>query len=77
MADSLRYYGLCGAASRSLGEDWWLGLRDLRNELSHDYPDDSETVVERIAELIEKSQGLLTFWNEFRAKIEKDTISNA
>jgi hypothetical protein len=48
----------------------WLHLRDLRNDLTHDYPDDDEETAKCIAKLLVDAQALLTFWEQLKPKLE-------
>ena len=47
---------------------WWLELREMRNTLTHDYPDDLLRS-EHLNALIPKSYELLDFWKKFKEKI--------
>lgn len=49
--------------------NWWVDLRSLRNQLSHDYHDDYESIANDFNQLIIQSKELLVFWTNFKAKI--------
>lgn len=49
--------------------NWWIGLRNLRNNMTHDYPDDTITIAKTINDLVVKSQQLLVYWNELKPKL--------
>jgi len=54
--------------------EWWDDLRELRNDFIHDYPTDHEKVQEmpvKITKLMNKSQELISFWADFKTKIQK------
>jgi hypothetical protein len=48
---------------------WWLEMRDLRNQITHDYEDDYETIAEHTNTLIQQSHKLLTYWQQLRPKL--------
>lgn len=40
----------------------WKELREIRNEIAHDYPDDEETIVRKINECATHCEALLKIW---------------
>jgi len=50
---------------------WWIDLRELRNTVTHDYPDSNEEIAKHIEELLSKSQGLLDYWKTLKPKLEQ------
>lgn len=48
---------------------WWMNLRDLRNDITHDYPDETEVIAEHVNGLVIKAQELLTYWAELKPKV--------
>ncbi|MCK5735702.1 MAG: hypothetical protein KAH21_04450, partial [Spirochaetaceae bacterium] len=54
----------------------WLEFRSLRNELSHEYPDQSDTTVEILNRLINLMPEFLALYNHFIASItERNLLS--
>lgn len=49
---------------------WWISLRDLRNDITHDYPDDTHVIAEHVNGLVIKSCELLNYWKELKPKVE-------
>lgn len=49
--------------------NWWMGLREIRNQVSHDYPDDYELICSHVALLVVKARELLEYWKDLRTKI--------
>ena len=54
-----------------ISPEWWMNLRELRNEFTHDYPEEPGEIAPRIHDIILKSKELLVFWNEFNVKIKQ------
>ena len=50
--------------------DWWMELRELRNQITHDYPDDYEILSKHFCALITSVHELLVFWGELKLKID-------
>ena len=50
--------------------DWWMELRELRNQITHDYPDDYEILAKHFCALITSVHELLVFWGELKLKID-------
>jgi uncharacterized protein with HEPN domain len=48
---------------------WWLKIRDLRNQITHDYEDDYETIAEHTNTLIEQSHKLLAYWDYLKPRL--------
>jgi glycerophosphoryl diester phosphodiesterase len=44
----------------------WLELREIRNSLSHDYPDDLDEIVDTINEVFEKVEFLKNIYNSIK-----------
>ena len=49
---------------------WWMDLRELRNEVMHDYPDDYKAISEHMSILVVQANKLLQFWEALKKKIE-------
>jgi uncharacterized protein with HEPN domain len=50
--------------------NWWMDLREIRNQVMHDYPDDYAIIVSHLSMLIVKANELLLFWNGLKTKIQ-------
>jgi len=50
--------------------EWRDSLRGLRNEFTHDYPEDPAEIPEQLEKLVKASQELLTFWVKLKPKLE-------
>ncbi len=48
--------------------DWWMRLREVRNQIAHDYPDDYEQIARHANNFVAMARELLDFWQEFKAK---------
>lgn len=57
---------------------WWLKIRELRNHLVHDYPENPELMVDNFNQAIVEAHELMNYWVTFRAYIEniKDSWLN-
>lgn len=51
--------------------NWWMDLRETRNHVTHDYPDEYSTLVKHFNKLAQQAQELLLFWSAFKDKLEK------
>ncbi len=49
--------------------NWWMDLREIRNQVMHDYPDDYEIIVSHLVMLTIKANELLLFWGKLKKKI--------
>ncbi|MFN7038088.1 MAG: hypothetical protein ACK4OM_00760 [Alphaproteobacteria bacterium] len=47
---------------------WWMELREIRNQITHDYPNNHAILVEHFNIMIPKAKELLEFWNKLRTK---------
>jgi uncharacterized protein with HEPN domain len=50
--------------------NWWMDLREIRNQVMHDYPDDYEAIVSHLSLLVIKAGELLLFWDSLKKKIK-------
>ncbi len=50
--------------------NWWIELRDIRNQLTHDYPD-SALLCDHLNKLIPIAHELLNYWASLKEKIKK------
>ncbi len=50
--------------------NWWMDLREIRNQVMHDYPDDYEAICTHLSMLIIKADELLKFWQDLKNKIQ-------
>lgn len=51
--------------------DFWSEMRNTRNEISHDYPDDFASKATRINKCIQDSYRLLSFFEKLKAYIQQ------
>jgi hypothetical protein len=51
------------------GSDWWISLRELRNQTTHDDPLEREVTEANLHILLLRSEELLEYWDELRNKI--------
>jgi hypothetical protein len=51
--------------------NWWMDLREIRNQVMHDYPDDYAAILSHLSVLTERAEELLIFWQELKNKIDK------
>jgi uncharacterized protein with HEPN domain len=49
--------------------DWWMDLREIRNQMTHDYPDDYEILSDHFNSLVSKVEEILIYWRELKIKI--------
>ena len=52
--------------------EWWKNLRELRNILTHEYPDDPDFIAATLNEAILETKKLIEFWQ----KLEKYILLN-
>lgn len=50
--------------------DWWMELREIRNEIAHDYPHDYSILARQANKFFIAAQDLLIFWNNLKIKIQ-------
>lgn len=51
--------------------EFWNGMRDARNHITHEYPDDFELMSKHINDVVEKSKVLVKFWTKLKKEIAK------
>jgi hypothetical protein len=51
--------------------NWWLELREIRNQITHDYPNDYDLLSEHFNNTIPKIKQLLQFWTNLQKYIIK------
>ena len=51
--------------------NWWMHIRELRNQLTHDYPNEYIMLSEHLNELIVDIKKLIEEWNYIKNKISK------
>jgi len=49
--------------------NWWMDVREIRNQVMHDYPDDYDAIFSHLAMLVAKANELLLFWEALKNKI--------
>ena len=49
--------------------NWWMDLREIRNQVMHDYPDDYDAIISHLSILTVKANELLLFWDILKNKI--------
>ncbi len=52
--------------------DTWLELREQRNRLAHDYPDDPELLASELNAALANARILLHYWRDLKARIAAD-----
>ena len=50
---------------------WWIELREIRNKIAHDYPDDHDLICSHISVVIVKAAELIEFWQKLKTKIAR------
>ena len=50
---------------------WWIELREIRNKIAHDYPDDHDLICSHISAVIVKAAELIEFWQKLKTKIAR------
>ena len=48
----------------------WIAMRELRNHLTHEYPDNPDLVADNLNKSIKSSSELLEYWSLLKKKIE-------
>ena len=51
--------------------NWWIELREIRNKIAHDYPDDHDLICSHISAVIVKAAELIEFWQKLKTKIAR------
>jgi hypothetical protein len=51
--------------------NWWIELREIRNKIAHDYPDDHDLICSHLSVVILKAAELIEFWQKLKTKIAK------
>lgn len=51
--------------------NWWIELREIRNKIAHDYPDDHDLICSHISVVIIKAAELIEFWQKLKTKIAR------
>lgn len=69
--DKLNKLERLGFLEKQYNTDWWMSLREIRNQLSHDYPDDYELIASHLSILLVKTTELLNFWESFKEQLKK------
>jgi hypothetical protein len=49
--------------------NWWMDLRETRNKVMHDYPDDYAIIISHLSLLMKHANELLLFWDTLKNKI--------
>jgi uncharacterized protein with HEPN domain len=49
--------------------EWWMNLRELRNQITHDYPNNYELLAEHCNIFVQKSEELIEYWHSLKLKI--------
>ena len=49
--------------------NWWRALREIRNQVAHDYPTEYETICAHTQLLLAKSIELYSFWKDLKQKL--------
>jgi len=48
--------------------NWWIELREIRNKIAHDYPDNHDLICSHISVVIVKAAELIEFWQKLKTK---------
>jgi hypothetical protein len=48
---------------------WWMELREIRNQITHDYPDNYEVLASHFNDFVKKAEELLAFWGNYSREI--------
>jgi hypothetical protein len=51
--------------------DWWQDLRQLKNEITHDYEDEYDELTKHTNELMGRVQQLLEYWQSLKPILEE------
>ena len=51
--------------------NWWRELREIRNKIAHDYPDNHDLICSHISVVIVKAAELIEFWQKLKTKIAR------
>ncbi len=51
--------------------NWWIELREIRNKIAHDYPDNHDLICSHISVVIVKAAELIEFWQKLKTKIAR------
>lgn len=51
--------------------NWWIELREIRNKIAHDYPDDHDLICSHLSVVILKAAELIEFWQKLKTKIAR------
>lgn len=49
--------------------NWWMQLREIRNQVTHDYPNDYELLTVHFNQLLKFADELLKYWSVLRERI--------
>jgi len=49
---------------------WWISLREIRNQITHDYPDDYDLIAINMTAMLPKVKELLTYWQQLKSKLK-------
>lgn len=52
----------------------WIYIRELRNEIAHDYPIDEKDTVQILNELIEKTEVLFCIYNKLKNAFTSENL---
>lgn len=55
---------------------FWRRMREVRNEIAHDYPEDSNQKILKIKHCFESSRALLSFWEDLKQIIIQRTSTS-
>jgi hypothetical protein len=50
--------------------NWWIDLKEIRNQITHDYPSDYIVLCEHFQAFVPKAGELLLFWEGLKEKIK-------
>jgi len=48
---------------------WWMDLREARNQITHDYPDNEELLLEHFNEFSHHAKEMLEYWQSLKEKL--------
>ena len=50
-------------------KEWWITFRNVRNDVTHDYPDDYDNLSRHFNKMFELSSELISYWENLKQKL--------
>ena len=70
--DKLHRLERLGFSNKNYNANWWIDLRELRNQLNNDYADNYEVIAPRLSILLVRAAELLDFWEGFKKRLKTE-----